>query len=286
MLLEADALLGDAIEQLTDEERARRERRRLNARGITDFQLSDDEQRMVIPLSGRLFVVGRAGSPLRQIEVVRDVMDARLSPDGRRIGFVREGDLYVHEIDESKTTRLTDDADENLTNGLAEFVAQEEMGRFRGFWWSPDSARIAYQKHDISAVERLAIVDGATPEVAPRRHAYPRPGKPNADVRLGIVAASGGETTWIDWDRERYEYLASVTWVEHAPLTLLVQNRLQTEGRLLAVDDRQPRSDPDARVRDRNRFDRRAKTGLDRGRAAGRRLLRTQFALGPHPRVP
>jgi dipeptidyl-peptidase-4 len=132
--------------------------------------------------------------------------------------------------------RLTEGAGGGVTHGLAEFVAQEEMGRHRGFWWSPDATILAYQRTNTSDVEVLTIADGSRPERAPRRSPYPRPGGSNADVRLGLVKAEGGPTTWVDWDRARFEYLAAVTWDENAPLTLLVQNRRQTESRLLAVD--------------------------------------------------
>src|SRR5207249_4800537 len=93
-----------------------------------------------------------------------------------------------------------------------------------------------YQETDLSPVEEIHILDPAHPERQPDTWRYPRPGKNNAIVRLGVVSATGGATRWIVWDRTRYPYLATVRWTKNAPLTLLVQNRRQTEEALLAVN--------------------------------------------------
>src|SRR5690606_10595508 len=111
-----------------------------------------------------------------------------------------------------------------------------EMGRMRGFWWSPDGASIAYQETDHAGMERMHILDPMHPEHDAAAWPYPRPGQRNASVRLGVIAASGGATTWVQWDRERYPYLASVTWPSSAPLTALVQSREQEDTALLAID--------------------------------------------------
>jgi dipeptidyl-peptidase-4 len=236
ILLAAARLLGGADERITPEERARRERMRVAARGVTSFQLSKDGARVLVPLSGRLFVLDRADGSVREVAIENGPPEApRLSPDGARIAYVRDGDLYVVETAGGPPLRLTHDAGASVTNGLAEFVAQEEMGRHSGFWWSPDSAHIACQQTDISGVEELTVPDLVRPERPAQTFAYPRPGRRNAAVRLGIVPAAGGPREWVEWDRETYPYLAAVTWEEHAPLTLLLQNRRQTREVLVAV---------------------------------------------------
>ena len=238
LLASAEKLLGGAAETLTAEERARRERMRLVAAGIASFDLSADGRRVLLPVGGRLFVLERATGAVRELATGRSAapIDARFSPDGQRIALVREGELSVIDLASGVERSLTQDDDDEVTNGLAEFVAQEEMGRLRGYWWSPDSRTLVYQRTDTSAVERFHIADFAHPERAPDAWPYPRPGGTNADVRLGLIPVGGGPTTWIEWDRKEYEYLAAVSWDKDAPLTLLVQNRRQTEERLLAVD--------------------------------------------------
>ena len=239
VLLTADDLLQGEKEQLTAEEKARRERMRLAARGIASFELSADGERLLVPLGGRLFVVDRTSGKTRELRSDAGApIDPRFSPDAKKIACVRDGELYVIDVASGRERQLTRGAGGTVTHGLAEFVAQEEMGRYHGFWWSPDSNSLVYQETDTDGVEVFHIGDASHPEKQPDSWAYPRAGKQNATVRLGILSVKGGKTTWIDWDHEAYEYLAAVRWTADGPLTLLVQNRRQTTERLLAVDTR------------------------------------------------
>ena len=236
-LLGAEDLLGGSKEVVSPEEQARRERMRLAARGIASFELSPDGRLVLVPLGGRLFVLERASGKVREIANGEPApLDARFSPDARSVAFVRGGELHVVDLADGRVRRLTDGAGGSVTNGLAEFVAQEEMDRDHGYWWSPDSQSLAYERADTAELETFHIADAANPERAPDSWPYPRAGRRNADVRLGIVRAQGGETKWIEWDRGRYEYLARVSWEAGAPLAILVQNRAQSEEALLAVD--------------------------------------------------
>ncbi len=249
VLLTAGGILRGAHEKLSADERARRERMRQAARGIVSYQLSEDGRRILIPLAGRVFVAERGATGARPGAVAEltsaaggDAIDPQLSPDGRQVAWVRGGELYVADVAGGQERRLTQGACDTLTHGLAEFVAQEEMDRFSGFWWSPDGRSIACETADLSRVETLHIADPVHPEREPQAWRYPRAGTPNAQVRLDIVPASGGEAIPVGWDRRRYPYLAAVRWEKHAPLTILVQNRRQTEEALLAVDERTGRT--------------------------------------------
>lgn len=236
-ILTAEQLLGGAEEELTAEEKARRERMRMTARGIVGYSLSHDGTQILVPLSGSLYLVDRATGEHRELASEAGYpIDARLSPDGKKLAVVREGDLFVMDVASGKETKLTSGSSETLTFGAAEFVAQEEMDRMHGYWWSPDSQHLAYQETDTSDVEEWFIADPANPDKKPDAWRYPRPGKANAEVRLGIIAATGGETTWVDWDREAFPYLANVTWEEKSPLTIVVQDRRQTVEQLRTVD--------------------------------------------------
>ncbi|HYE62151.1 MAG TPA: DPP IV N-terminal domain-containing protein [Phycisphaerales bacterium] len=237
VLLTAEQVLGGQDEQLTPEEKARRERLRLSSRGITSYELSDDGSKLVVPLSGRLFIIDRATG--HRTEIKSDAgapMDPHLSPDGARLACVRNGEVYVTDLASGQERKVTSGAGGSITNGLPEFVAQEEMGRFRGYWWSPDSTHIVFQQTDTSAMEVFHIADPMHPEAAPNAWPYPRAGGKNADVKLGIVSVDGGDPVWVQWDREQYPYLATVKWPKNAPLTILVQNRTQTDEMLLAVN--------------------------------------------------
>ena len=243
VVLTASMLLEGPEGELSAEEKARRERMRSGARGIASYALSSDGRTLLVPLSGRLFVVDRSTGEVRELpSAAGAALDPQLSPDGTRVACVRDGELYVQELASGKERRLTSDATEGVTNGLAEFVAQEEMGRYHGFWWSPDSRSLLFQQTDTRGVDEFHIADPFRPERAPQPWPYPRPGRPNAVVKLGVVPVSGGTPTWLVWDRARYPYVAVVKWSENGPLTLVVQNRAQTEEMVLAVETRSGRT--------------------------------------------
>lgn len=236
-LLTAEQILQGAEENLSVEERARRERMRMSARGIASYQLSKDGTKILVPLSGRLFVIERASGSVRELTSEAGYpIDPRFSPDGRFLACVRENELYVMDIASGQERKLTTGASETISHGTSEFVAQEEMGRNEGYWWSPDNRMIAYQETSTEGMEVMHIADATHPDREPQAWAYPRPGQKNAEVRLGLIPVEGGNTRWVNWDRDRYPYLATVCWKDQAPLTILVQNRPQTEQALLRVD--------------------------------------------------
>ncbi len=244
VLLTAEQILQGGAEELSAEEKARRERLRLAARGIAGYSVSEDGTKILVPLSGRLFVVDRATRGVKELKSEAGYpLDARFSKDGSRVGVVRDGDLYVIDAASGEERRLTTKTSDTQTNGLAEFVAQEEMDRHAGYWWSPDGEWIAYAQADTAGMQVFTIMDPTEPSKPAQTWAYPRAGEKNAEVRLGVTRAwgngegsAGHETVWVEWDRERWPYLATVKWEENAPLTILVQNRAQTEEALYAVD--------------------------------------------------
>lgn len=237
-LITPEALLGDAEEKLSPAEKALRERMRLTAKGFASFELSHDGKRVILPLSGRLYALDRTNGKVRTLyEGKEAAFDPKLAPDGSRLAYVKGHDLYVRDLASGKERRLTTGGSEELSHGRAEFVAQEEMSRYSGFWWSPDSRALAYQETDHRGMERFAVGDAATPEAGAEFFYYPRPGKANAKVRLGIIAATGGRTVWVKWDAKRYPYLARIVWEEKkAPLSLLVQSRDQRDAAFVEVN--------------------------------------------------
>ncbi|HJL03046.1 MAG TPA: DPP IV N-terminal domain-containing protein [Polyangiaceae bacterium LLY-WYZ-15_(1-7)] len=265
VVLTAAQILDGAEERLSPEERALRERLRMTARGIASYQLSRDGRRILVPLSGKLYVVERATGEVKELPSEGGYAnDARFSPDGELVGCVRQGDLWVIDVDAGRQRRLTTRPHDDVTNGLAEFVAQEEMGRYRGWWWAPDSSAILFQRTDTRGVEMLYASNPIDPSEPPHAARYPRAGTDNAVVSLHLVSVRSGdpadarqspaesaeapaeasgeapveapEPREIRWDRARFPYLAAVRWSRGAPPTLLVQDRRQQVERLLAVD--------------------------------------------------
>lgn len=234
-LLTATTLLAGASQTLSAAEKARLERQRISARGFTHFSLSKDGAKVLVGLSGKLYVLDRPSGKVLPL-AAEGALDAKFSPDGKRVSYVKGHDLYAVDLASNRERRITKGGTADLTHGLAEFVAQEEMHRFSGYWWSPDSRHLAYEIADLSPVETVYLSDALHPEVKPEALHYPRPGKNNAKVSLAITSSRGGKSVLVKWNQAKYPYLAKVQWEEQAPLTLLVQNREQTEEALLQVD--------------------------------------------------
>ena len=236
-LLPPEQVLKGAEEKLTPEEKARRERQRVSVGGFTTYHLSSNGKQILVSLSGRLYVVQRKDGAVVELKTSKGTLvDPKFSPDGKSVSYVLGHDVYVIDLASQKESRITQDGTAKKTHGLAEFVAQEEMGRFTGYWWSPDSAHIAYQESNAAGVEIWHVADPIHPDQDANPTFYPRPGKANVKVRLGVIPVAGGETVWIDWDRKTHPYLASVHWHKKGGLTLVVQNRVQQELVLLKAD--------------------------------------------------
>lgn len=248
-LLTPEQLLGGAEEKLSAEEKARRERQRQSLKGFTAFQVSRDGARLLVTLSGKLYVVERGTSRITELPGTGWI-DPRFSPDGNHVAAAG-ADRELHVIDlppagpgeppsaatAAPTERaVTSGATGSIAHGIAEFVAQEEMSRYTGYWWSPDSQTLVCQETDESQVAVRYVADPLHPEVPPTKFFYPRAGTANAIVRLFLVPRTGGKTIPITWDAKAFPYLAHVRWPPAGALTILVQNREQTDERLLAVD--------------------------------------------------
>ena len=237
-LLTPAQLLGGAEEKLSPEEKARRERARQSLKGFTSYQLSKDGARLLVTLSGQLYVVARATLQVTALPG-RGWIDPRFSPNGYFVAAVGpDRELHLIDLRGPAPTEhaLTTGATATLSHGSAEFVAQEEMSRPRGYWWSPDSLVLLCQETDESQVEVRYVADPLHPEATPAKFFYPRAGTPNATVRLLAIVRDTGQVTPVAWDRAAFPYLAGVTWTGEAPPTVLVQNREQTTQLLLAVN--------------------------------------------------
>ncbi|MFJ8741897.1 prolyl oligopeptidase family serine peptidase [Embleya sp. NPDC127516] len=229
-------LLGGAAEHLSAEERARRERSREGAAGIVGYALDSVGDLAAFTLSGRLFAVSLAtGEAPRELAVPGPVIDPRPSPTGTHIAYVAGGALRVVTADGSLDVALAEPDGDGVTWGLAEFIAAEEMSRFRGYWWAPDGSALIAARADDAPVDRWWIGDPANPAAAPTRVAYPAAGTANAEVTAWLIGLDGNRTE-LGWDHDAYPYLASVHWSAGGDPLLSVQPRDQKRLLTLAVD--------------------------------------------------
>ncbi|MEU7896481.1 prolyl oligopeptidase family serine peptidase [Nonomuraea sp. NPDC049152] len=211
--------------ELSEAERAHRERTREYSHGLTGYATDADVTKAVYALNGRLFLVELDSGAVKDLGC--EGSDPRLDPTGARVAYVADGALRV-------VGGLSVDPDgPEVTWGLPEHVAAESMDRHRGHWWSPDGTVLLAARVDNAPVERWHVADPANPASPPRVMAYPRACTPNADVSLWLVTMDG-ERTEVRWDRAAFEYVARVAWTAH-DLLVQVQSRDQRTTRILSV---------------------------------------------------
>ena len=236
VLADARALGDDG--DLPAAERARRERARETAGGITAFATDEDVTLAAFALAGRLWTVEVASGTVVEHPAAGAVFDPRPSLDGSRVAHVVGDGIHLLDLvggasAPGETRPLA--VEEGVAWGRAEFIAAEEMGRHRGFWWSPEGDRLAVARVAEVEVPLWHIADPAAPWRPATPHRYPAAGTVNADVRLAVLAVEGGRRVDVGWDREQFPYLARVSWGP-GPLTLQVQSRDQRRARVLVVD--------------------------------------------------
>lgn len=229
-------LLGGGEEDLSPAERARRERSREGSAGIVGYALDGAATLAAFALSGRLFTADLVAGAARELPAAGPLLDPRPSPDGRWIAYpTTAGALRLIAADGSADRALAEPEAAGVTWGQAEFIAQEEMDRDRGYWWSPRSDALLVARADDAPVQRWWIADPASPATVPTEVAYPAAGTPNAEVTLWLVTLDGTRTEVV-WDRAAYPYLGRVHWSAGGVPLLLVQARDQRSQLLLTVD--------------------------------------------------
>ncbi len=216
------------------EERDRRERARERAQGIVAYATDDAVRLAAFALVGRLFVVDLDGGRVRPLPAQAPVVDPRPDPSGTWVAYVSGGALRIIGVDGAGDRTLAASEDATTTYGLAEFVAQEEMGRSRGYWWAPDGGRLLVARVDVAPVAVWHIADPATPDRPPTAVRYPAAGTANARVTLHLVTVAGGRRE-VRWDQDQFPYLTRVHWSRPGPALLQVQSRDQRRVRILVV---------------------------------------------------
>jgi dipeptidyl-peptidase 4 len=206
--------------------------------GEHQVQWFADGKRLLVVSAGDLFIVDVAKGRIEPLTQTAEAeQDPKLSPDNRYVSFRRGNDLFDIEISSRVSTRLTTTGSETLLNGRADWVYPEELDLDTAHWWSPDSRSIAYLQFDIEREPIYPQVSllGVRGVLEPER--YPKAGDPNAEVRLGIVPAAGGETTWMNLGDPRDALLARVAWSPDSKSVIGERlNRVQNKLDLLLAD--------------------------------------------------
>lgn len=213
LLFDSDELASGDVE-LSDEEKARRERMRLSGTGIVSYQWSADGKALLFPLGGDVFYheLGKPGAK-QLLNTDAFETDIKLSPKGNYISYIRDQNLYIKHIASGKETAITTEGGGNIKYGMAEFVAQEEMSRMTGYWWSPDEQSIAFTEVDESPVEVITRSEIYADEIKMIEQKYPKAGTPNVKIKLAVQNISTGKRDWIDLGEDEDIYIARGKWM-------------------------------------------------------------------------
>ncbi|HMK86361.1 MAG TPA: DPP IV N-terminal domain-containing protein, partial [Steroidobacteraceae bacterium] len=229
-------VLASADERLSSEEANRRERQRIAAlSGIVEYSFAPSARALLFPLNGRLYYYDLSKAPAQAVaEIARSkspATDASISPHGGYVAFVRDQNLCVYDLATRQEKALTEDGGGAIKNGMAEFVAQEEMDRNTGYWWAPDERHIAFVRVDETPVKVTQRFEISADNVDTFSQRYPAAGGPNVLVRLGVVDVRTRAVTWVDLGADPDIYLARVTWLPDGK-SLAVERESRDQRRL------------------------------------------------------
>ena len=231
-------LLAASTESLPATERARRERLREATGGITAFGADASLRVAAFALSGRLGLADLEAKSARAwlVETAGEVIDPRVDPTGSRLAWVCDGALWCADIDGTAQRILAEPDGESISWGLADFIAAEELNRFRGYWWAPDGSALLVARVDEAPMETWWRSDPANPAAQPTPAKYPAAGSPNANVTLWLVGLDG-ERRMINWSGAfaAGEYLAAVRWTQRGDAIAVLLNREQTVAVTVAI---------------------------------------------------
>jgi dipeptidyl-peptidase-4 len=251
LLVDASKLVPEEHAPSSAEEQRRERQRTSSLSGIVEYQFSPDSHSLLVPLGGDLYIYDLRAKPHEAVRRLTHTAsyetDAKFSPSGRFVSFIRDQNLIVYDLAAGKEIPITRDGGGLISFGTAEFIAQEEMGRSTGYWWSPDEKRIAFTRVDespVPEVERFEIYADRSQVVKQR---YPAAGAPNAIVQLFVAEISPGVPpapatvsvmpTRVDLGSNTDVYLARVNWFPDSnALAVQRESRDQKTLTLLRAD--------------------------------------------------
>ena len=236
LLVSSTDILG-APEELSLEEKNRRERRREYGSGIVSYDWVGDNL-LLFPLGGDIYLYDLETQQPRQVTATKGFeTDPKVFGGGQYVAYIRENNLFVKDLKSGLERQISDGATELIRNGIASFVVQEELDRYTGYWASPDASRIAYTQTDDANVHMRNRIEYTAAGVTNVEQRYPFAGTPNATVKLGVAPIKGGRTKWVDIGEEKDIYLTRAFWsADSKTLFAGILSRDQKSHKLLKIN--------------------------------------------------
>jgi dipeptidyl-peptidase 4 len=207
--------LQAGAEELSDEEKARRERLRLRGTGIVSYHWSDDGSQLIFPQGGDIYHYTMGDKKAKKLFSTEAFeTDAKFSPKGNFVSYVREQNLFIFNLKTGLETQVTQQGGGAIKMAMAEFVAQEEMDRMTGYWWSNDESKIAFTKVDETPVEQVTRSEIYAEEIKTIQQRYPFAGKNNVLIELGVIELATKKVRWVDLGKNKDIYLPRVKWTK------------------------------------------------------------------------
>ena len=206
--------LFSGTEVLSDEEKARRERKRVYGSGIMEYTFSKDGTALLFPLNGDVYYYNLTSKSAKRLTQTPEFeTDVKFSPKGNYVSFIREQNIFMLNIETLEESQLTETGGGTIKNGMSEFVAQEEMGRMTGYWWAPDESHIAFLNVDESPVDVVIRNEIYAQEIKLVEQRYPATGTNNVEIRLATVNTKNKRIRFVDTGEDTDIYLPRVKWL-------------------------------------------------------------------------
>ncbi|HCM46462.1 MAG TPA: S9 family peptidase [Colwellia sp.] len=213
LLVDSQSLFSGP-ESLSDEEKARRERQRIFGVGIMEYQFSQDGSALLFPLNGDIYYYHLATKTAKRLtETAGFETDVKFSPKGNYVSYIREQNIYVLNIVSGEERQLTINGASTIKNGMSEFVAQEEMARMTGYWWSPDEKHIAFLRVDETPVKIVIRNEIYAEKIELIEQRYPATGTNNVHIQLAVTDIQGKKIRFVDMGENKDIYLPRVKWL-------------------------------------------------------------------------
>lgn len=235
-ILDSDEVMRERTKRyMSSQEKSLRERLRQTSGGVTTYSVAKSGETILCTVDSKPYLVKRKTFKVEELNIDNGAHSFQLSPDGKRVAYIKDQCLWVYDLLKERATQLTYETDQ--TNwGTPDFISAEELTRYRGYWWSPDSAQILVSKTDESYVQKAYLTSYINQKSEPKMIRYPFAGTHNCQIELYLITLNTGCSSKI-WENSDMEYLRLVNW-DTANIDIHCISRDQKTAQLVTFDSK------------------------------------------------